>query len=120
MQLYEKQIAYSTVSISLNEVLDYTPVPVQDPTLGERIGEAFTDSLDFFSEVGQGLIVALVFMLPALILIAVIVVVIIVCVKAGQKKRARRRAGQNAGQQGNPAPVQMQDAQADRPDNPQK
>ena len=123
MQLYEKQIAYSTVSISLNEVLDYTPVPVQDPTLGERIAEAFTDSLDFFSEVGQGLIVALVFMLPVLILIAVIVVVIIVCVKAGQKKRARRRAGQ----QGNPAPVQTPDAQpvsldaqADRQDNLQK
>ena len=96
MQVYEKQVAYSTVNINLNEVVDYTPAPVQDPTLGERIAEAFQGSLSFFSEVGQGLIVGIVFMAPVLLVIATIVVVIVVCVKSGSKRRARRRAEQAA------------------------
>lgn len=87
---WDRQVSYSSVSITVNEVSVYTP----EVTLsyGERLGLAIRSGLqntaDFFSEFLLWFLEAL----PALIILAVIVVVVIVLVRRGRKKRRARKA----------------------------
>lgn len=108
MQVYEKQVSYSTVEIYLSEVVDYTSVPVQNPTFGEQIAEAFQSSLDFFAELGQGIILMIVFIAPTLLTLAAIIVVVVFLVKRISKKRARRKAERDAQAQ-QPAQLEQSD-----------
>lgn len=92
MQVYEREIAMSTVSLSLTEVVDFTPPVAQDPSLGDKIVDAFKSSFEFFGDFGEGLLIVLIFLLPFLVISAIITVVIVVCVKKGAKRRAKKRA----------------------------
>ena len=69
----DQQITYSTVDIYLREVATLTPTGV---TFGERIADAFGGGWDAFVGFLQGLVIALVYLWPVL-LIAVAVVFIL-------------------------------------------
>ena len=68
-----RQVSYSTVDIYLREVATLTPTGV---TFGERIADAFGGGWDAFVGFLQGLVIALVYLWPVL-LIAVAVVFIL-------------------------------------------
>mgnify|MGYP000727197872 CR=1 FL=1 len=69
----DQQVSYSTVDIYLREVATLTPTGV---TFGERIADAFGGGWDAFVGFLQGLVIALVYLWPVL-LIAVAVVFIL-------------------------------------------
>ena len=69
----DQQVSYSTVDIYLREVATLTPTGV---TFGERIADAFGGGWDAFVGFLQGLVIALVYLWPVL-LIAVVVVFIL-------------------------------------------
>ena len=69
----DQQVSYSTVDIRLSEVATLTPTGV---TFGERIADAFGGGWDAFVGFLQGLVIALVYLWPVL-LIAVAVVFIL-------------------------------------------
>ena len=69
----DQQVSYSTVDIHLREVATLTPTGV---TFGERIADAFGGGWDAFVGFLQGLVIALVYLWPVL-LIAVAVVFIL-------------------------------------------
>lgn len=56
LQLYNNQIDYATIYLSLSEVQEYTPT--EDPTFLERIGSTFSDALD---GLGDGFVNVIVF-----------------------------------------------------------
>ena len=79
----DQQVSYSTVDIYLREVATLTPTGV---TFGERIADAFGGGWDAFVGFLQGLVIALVYLWPVL-LIAVVVVFI---VRKVWKKRPKK------------------------------
>lgn len=88
LKLLDSKVSYSTVTISLSEVVEYTPVVMTEPTFGERVVEAFTESWKSFAEGCQNFAVWFVYAVPTILIIAAVaVVVIIVVVKLNRKHR---------------------------------
>ena len=88
---YDKQIALSTVSISLQEVIEYQPIVVKPKTFGERLSQAFSESWKDFADGWKNFMVGFVYVLPGLITLAVlaglIILIVVMSVKAARKKR---------------------------------
>lgn len=87
---YDTLIAFSTVNIEISEVVDYTPEPIKDPTFGDRIGEAFSESWEDFAEGCKDFAVWFVYSLPSVLVLTVfagIAVVVIIAVRHSRKRR---------------------------------
>lgn len=85
LKTYDKEIAYSTVTIYLNDVTDYS-VRV---SFGSRSFDAFTSGWNDFVNITQTLVIGLLHLWPFLLIALVIIVLIVVCSKrAAKKKRA--------------------------------
>lgn len=87
LNLYDSKVAMSTVTLSLSEVLTLTPE--EEPSFSERIGSAFTESWQNFSEVCQGLAVAIVYVFPALVipLAGLSIILIVSAIRKSKKNR---------------------------------
>lgn len=97
LRLYDSQIAYSTVIISLEEVIEYTPVVEAPKSYGSRISTAFKSSWSEFAEGWRDFSVEFVYALPTLLVLAIITIIIVLIVRAivrraKKKTEAARRA----------------------------
>lgn len=96
LNLYDGQVAMSTVNLTVNEVITYTEVVEEDPTFGERMKEAFVESWTDFGEGCQDFAVWFVEAFPTLLVVvgihAGIFFIIYGSVKRSRKKRAAREA----------------------------
>ncbi len=72
LALLDQKVAYSTVTVDLHEVIEYTEKPIKDPTFGERIGKAFAESWESFADGCQNLAVWFVGAIPTILVLAVI------------------------------------------------
>ncbi len=84
LNLYDGQVAMSTVYLTLNEVITYTEVVEPDPTFGQRMAEAFKDSWADFGEGCQDFAVWFVEAFPTLLVLAAIgggVVTLVILIK---------------------------------------
>lgn len=92
LNVLDSKVSYSTVTISLSEVIEYTPVITEEPTFGERVGEAFTESWEDFAEGCKDFAVWFVYALPTILVLVVInvvaIVIIVTSVRRGKRKRA--------------------------------
>ncbi len=99
LNLYDGQVAMSTVYLTLNEVITYTEVVQPDPTFGERIAEAFKDSWANFGKGCQNFAVWFVEAFPTLLVLAVIggggVSVFIILNRKAEKRRKTARTDAN-------------------------
>ena len=89
LRLYNNQVDYATIHLSLREVQEYTPV--EEPTLWERISSGFSDSLE---GVGEGFVDFFVWIIvssPYLVVFAVLAAIAVLLLK----KLPRRRSKQN-------------------------
>ncbi len=87
LNLYDSKIAMSTVTLSLSEVVTLTPD--EEPSFGEEISTAFTESWQTFIDVCQDLIVLMVYLLPFLAIPTIgasIAVVVIICKRRNKRK----------------------------------
>ena len=94
LRLYDNQVDYATIYLSIKEVQEYTPV--EEPTLWERISGGFLDSL---KRLGDGMLDIMVWILvssPFLLVLGILAAVVVVIVK---KHRKHKKAGkkQNTG-----------------------
>ncbi|MGN1148066.1 MAG: DUF4349 domain-containing protein [Lachnospiraceae bacterium] len=77
LRTYDNQIEYSTVYLSITEVVELTPVETVEKTTWERISDGFMHSM---RNIGNGIkefFIGFVIAIPYLVLIAVIVLVIV-------------------------------------------
>ena len=97
LNLYDGQVALSTVHLSLYEVITYTEVVQPDPTFGERIAAAFKESWADFGEGCQDFAVWFVEAFPTLLILAVIgggiTTLIIVLNRKAEKRRRTTTLG---------------------------
>ena len=93
LRTMDNQVRYSTVNISINEVVKYTPTPTHEESLIERLGNSFINSCRALLEGLKELLVIFVAMLPFLLLLAVIALIIFLIIRAVTKK-SRKKAEQ--------------------------
>ena len=85
LRRYDSLIAYSTVTVYVNEVIETTKAP-EEVTFGSRIADAFSGSIDAFVSVVQGVVIAFIAAIPFLVIPAVIIVVIVIIVAVKRRK----------------------------------
>lgn len=85
----DRLTAYSTVHVNVQEVKRITET---QNTFGQRISVAFRNSWIGFADGCQNLVIAIVYLLPSLLVLAVIVVVVLVIVRVATKKSRARKA----------------------------
>ena len=72
LRVWDSKVSYSTVSLSLEEVVEYSPVVTPKDTFGTRVTKAFGDSWKSFVSGCQNLVIGLIYALPSLLITAVI------------------------------------------------
>lgn len=83
----ESQVSYSTVTIYLSEVIEYTPVGSVKDTFGTRLGRAFKESWQDFAKGFENFIVWFVGAIPTFMVLGLIVAVILCAVLHPAKRR---------------------------------
>ena len=105
-------VVYATVNLTVQEVKEYTPEPVEEQTFGQRIAEGFLDSCENAWELIQDFIVGFVSILPTLIVLLIILAIIffiifgiVKAIIAVTKKSAGKKARKRADMQAKAAPT---------------
>lgn len=83
LKTYDNEVAYSTVTIYLNDVTDYS---VQT-TFGSRSYNAFLSGWNGFVNFLQDLVVGLLRLWPFLVIVLVVAAIIVICAKRSAKKK---------------------------------
>ena len=89
---WDRRVSYSTLSLTVQEVQVYTPETVTKITYGQRLANAFKDSLRNAGEFFQDLLVFLVSALPTLVILAVLFFVCRPLLKKLHERGKARRA----------------------------
>ena len=90
LRLYDNQVDYATIYLSIDEVQEYTPV--EEPTVWERISGGFISSV---KGVGNGLLDLLVWVLaksPYLVILGGVTAGVMVLIKKRKARRAAKKA----------------------------
>lgn len=98
---YDTLIAFSTVNLEIHEVVDYTPEPIKNPTFGERIGKAFSESWKEFADGCKNFAVWFVYSLPSMITFVVIVAISILVISISVKRRKKKRSSRSVSDEEN-------------------
>jgi len=92
---YDKQVALSTVHISLNEVVEYQKIETLPKSFGERMSIAMKNSWENFVDNLEDFAIDFVYSLPGIIcfviFVLITVLVIVLIVRRYKKKAAQRR-----------------------------
>ncbi len=86
---YDSRVEYSTVSLYINEVVNYTPA--EEQPFGTRIANAFSEGWNDFCEFAVDFSVWFVGALPFLVLFAIILVLFILIIRRARKKRKAKK-----------------------------
>lgn len=90
IRLYDDKIAYSTVNLTVNEVIVYTEAD-DEKTFGDKIADAFLGGWDVFVNICEGFAIAFVATLPTLAALGILALVIVfICVSHAKKKRDKK------------------------------
>ena len=115
LNLYDGQVAMSTVYLTLREVITYTEVVVEAPTFGERIGKAFRESWSDFGEGCQDFAVWFVEAFPTLMVLGIIGGGIAAVIVTLNRKAEKRRQATKASAPTPTPPYRPVDRPVDRP-----
>ena len=96
LNVIDADVAYSTVTIYMNEVVEYIETVEEPASFGERIVEAFKESWKGFYDGVQNFVVWIVYALPTLLVMAVIVVAfVLLIIKLRKRTKEKYLSGQN-------------------------
>ena len=97
LRLYDNQVDYATIYLSIEEVQEYTPV--EEPTFFERITEGFSDSLEGLWEGLVNFVVWIITNSPYLVVYGLILAGIVVLGRKVRKLRIPRKRNNKDGEQ---------------------
>ncbi len=94
----DADVAFSTISINIEEVMEYTPeeVPVKSNTFVDRLTNTLSETWDFFWEMLETLLFGLIRLLPIVIVVGVVVLVIGIIFKVRKKNKMKKAAAQQS------------------------
>ena len=89
----DNKVTYSTISIWIDEVIEYDDVRIAPPTFGELVSESFSNSINAISAFGKFLVIMLAAVVPFLLVwggvIGLLIFIIRKFVKAYHQKRPK-------------------------------
>ena len=88
IRLYDDKVAYSTVNLSIYEVVDYTENKEND-SFWQKLGTSFVDGWQVFLDIMTGIVTVLAFILPELVVAGAVITLIIVITKKRKKKEKK-------------------------------
>ena len=92
LQNWDRQVDYSTVTISLTEVQELTPEPpAEEPTYLEQLGQTFMNSVHWMGRAAKGGVKLLVAVIPVLLPVAVIILAVVLICKAASRRKLRKQ-----------------------------
>ena len=92
LRTYDNQITYSTLSMTVEEVIDYTPEPVKNPTFWERARDGFLDNCHNVATFFKELILFIIGHIITLLILGAIIAAIVILIRKSEKKRKERLA----------------------------
>ena len=90
IDIYDNKVSYSTVTLSISEVFEYTPTTVEKPSFFERVSKAFSGSWKAFGEFCMDFAIFVVAALPVFLVLAVLGISALLIVKAIIKKKKKQ------------------------------
>ena len=87
LRVYDSLVSYSTVHMTVDEVVEYTKVQVEEPTWGERLVEAFKESWENFADGFQDFTVGFLYAIPTLLVLGAIATGVILILRAIIRRR---------------------------------
>ena len=104
LRSYDSRVSYSTLHITLQEVVEYSIINDPPQTLGQRLSDGFKDSMRMVKNSAENALVWLVTYLPLVLLWAVILAVVVWLVlrlvrrvqKAGKLPKVSRKGNPQA------------------------
>ena len=116
LRLYDSKVSYSTVHLTINEVVIYTENQ-DEKTFGDKIADAFNSGWNVFVDMCQGLAIAFVASFPTLAGLGIVACgIIFICVATTRRSR-KKKLQQNAQQM--PRQPNFQGYNPQNPQNPQ-
>lgn len=88
LRVYDDKISYSTVHLSVNEVINYTE-DTENDTFWQKLGKSVSGGWEVFLTIMTGLVTTLAFIFPELVLIAIIVTAVIFISKSIKRKKQK-------------------------------
>ena len=113
LRLFDNQVEYSTIDISIEEVLPVDFTPTAPESVWQRIQKGFIRNVSNMAEFATDLFIALVVLIPVWVPFGAIVAVVVILLRRSSKKR-RRKKEKKAGVLTTQEPVQKED----EPENP--
>ena len=90
LRLYDSKVAYSTVKLSVNEVVVYTEAPAEE-TFTDKLSEAFSGGWEAFISICQTVALIFVATFPTLAGLGLVAAgIVFICVFSARRKRKRR------------------------------
>ena len=98
---WDRRVSYSTISLTVKEVREYTPEEKVNPTYGEELKQALKDGLTNAGQLLKDLLVFLVEVLPVLLILVPVIWLVIwllrriirkITAKAAARREAKRAA----------------------------
>lgn len=83
----DDKVDFSTVSVSIQEVEKTTNTETVATTFGTKVKNAINDSIFFFKDTLQGLVILLIYLFPFLIIVAVLLFIVIRFLKKYKKNK---------------------------------
>lgn len=89
LRLYDDKVSYSTIHLSINEVVDFTE-NTEDDTFFEKMGDSIIGGWDVFLSILTGLATVIAFLLPELVLAAGIITLAVFLSKKRKKNKVKK------------------------------
>ena len=89
----ESKTSYSTLNITVTEVSTLTDTQPEEDSFWSNIKEAFSTGINFFAEVFQVIVIAIVFLMPVIVIAAIVLAVILII-----RYRRKKKNGDNGEQ----------------------
>ena len=102
LKVYDNQVEFATIYLSLEEVQEYTPVA--ERTVWQRITEGFGDSLEGVWEGAVDLFVWIIVSLPYLVVWGAVVTVLVILVKRIRRRKPVKSFPRQADKEPKPEP----------------
>lgn len=91
----DQRVLYNTFNIDLREVYDYSPLTKNKASFGQRLTQAFKDSIGIFTNFIGDFIIIIVSYWPLILILALVIVFVIRRTRKKDKKNADKKDEQN-------------------------
>lgn len=88
---WDRRVSYSTINLSVEEVYEYTPESLVNPSFGQKLGSAVKDGFETAGAVISGFVLWFVEALPTLVIFAAVVFVLFLLIRSRVRKRRAKK-----------------------------